>query len=66
MRLSEKELRRIAQHVVSMLPDDFGDCERVFKLAMELKQWEEENGPPDDNVEGGGTLYRAERWRRRG
>lgn len=68
MRLTEKELRRIAQHVVGMLPDDNGDCERVFELARELKKWEDESGPPDDEEEKGGSrsslkLYRAHKWR---
>ena len=48
MRLTEKELRRIAQHVVGMLPDDTGDCERVFELARELKQWEDQSAPADE------------------
>ena len=48
MRLTEKELRRIAQHVVGMLPDDNGDCERVFELARELKQWEDQSAPADE------------------
>jgi len=70
MKLTEKELRRIAKHVVDLLPDDTGDCERVFKLARELKKWEDESGPPDDEgVAGGGRsgpkVYRADTWRKR-
>ena len=68
MRLTEKELRRIAQHVVGMLPDDNGDCERVFELARELKQWEDQSAPADEKKAGPDKrsnvkLYRAHNWR---
>ena len=67
MKLTEKELRRIAQHVVGLLPDDNGDCERVFELARELKAWEDQSAPADEKRAGPERsrlkLYRAHNWR---
>ena len=44
---SERELRRVAQHVAALLPEDMGDARRVCDLALELQQWE--NAPPNDD-----------------
>jgi len=51
-----------------MLPDDNGDCERVFELARELKQWEDQSAPADEKKAGPDKrsnvkLYRAHNWR---
>jgi hypothetical protein len=43
MNRSEKELRRIAEHIVTLLPEDEGDARRTCELAMQLKQWEDED-----------------------
>ena len=46
---SERELRRVAQHIATLLPEDMGDAKRVCDLAMELQQWVDT--PPEN--EGG-------------
>lgn len=43
---SERELRRVAQHIAVLLPEDMGDAKRVCDLAMELQRWE--NAPPEE------------------
>lgn len=43
---SERELRRVAQHIATLLPEDMDDAKRVCDLALELQRWE--NAPPND------------------
>lgn len=54
MHRSEKELRKAAEHVAPLLPDDEGEARRVCDLALELKRWESGGDQPDnaggDNV----------------
>jgi hypothetical protein len=52
MNRSEKELRRIAEHIVTLLPEDADDARRACELAMELKQWEDED-PPGEIADAG-------------
>jgi len=40
MKRTEKELRRIAEHVVTLFPEEEADCNRVCELVMQLKRWE--------------------------
>jgi hypothetical protein len=47
MKRSEKELRRVAEHIVTLLPEDEDDARRACELAMQLKQWEDEEPPGD-------------------
>ena len=44
---SERELRRVAQHVATLLPVDMDDAKRVCDLAMELQQWADT--PPEND-----------------
>ena len=48
---SERELRRVAQHVATLLPEDMGDAKRVCDLAMELQQWAD-SAPENDPSQG--------------
>jgi len=48
---SERELRRVAQHVATLLPVDMDDAKRVCDLAMELQQWAD-NAPENDPGQG--------------
>lgn len=50
MKRSEKELRRVAEHIVTLLPEDEGDARRACELAMQLKQWEDEQPVSDTDA----------------
>jgi hypothetical protein len=50
MKRSEKELRRVAEHIVTMLPEDEDDARRVCELAIQLKKWEDEEPISDTDA----------------
>ena len=42
---TEKEIRQVAEHVVTLLPDDEKEWQQVLQHAANLKLWEDGRGP---------------------